>query len=125
MPTTTQKIDPPTCREDIVRKAAASNFRPDFDWVDEKQEKLAFERTSLMPYEIRELAREWILAGNKISCVPETGYLYRDRRHFHYDIVIQNVAGFPRGLYVEMEICNLDPNEPAVNLLSSHESRGR
>ena len=72
--------------------------------------------------EIREYARDWIREGGHISCVRETREGYRDRRHFHYDIVVQNLDGFElkRGLYVEMELREPDENMPAVSLLNAH-----
>jgi hypothetical protein len=62
--------------------------------------------------------------GGAIDCVPERGGQYKDKRHFHYDIVIP-LADFPKGLYVEMELYCPDPKScpPSVNLLSAHPSR--
>src|SRR5438874_10922045 len=110
-------MDAPTCREDLVRKAAGSGFTPDFDWLNDKEALRVTEderNRGLTAAEIRELARDWILAGGEITCVPEAREGYKDRRHFHYDVIIGNLAEFPRGLYVEMELTNPDENEPAV-----------
>jgi hypothetical protein len=118
-----KRIDSPTCKIDLVKKAAGSKFRSDFDWISDNAEVRvteAAENRGLTAKEIRELAQEWILAGGLIKCVAETREDYKERRHFHYDIVIENVDEFPRGLYVEMELCNPDKLAPAVNLLNAH-----
>ena len=117
------RIDPPVCREDLVRKAAGSKFESDFDWIDDKTAIRVTgdpRNRGLTATEIKECAREWILDGGKIKCVPEERQLYKERRHYRYDIVIENIAGFPRGFYVEMELCNTDEKDPAVNLLNAH-----
>jgi hypothetical protein len=117
------RIDPPVCREDLVRKAAASNFGPAFDWINDKEALRVTQdprNRGLTAAEIRELARDWIDGGADIKCVRETREDYRDRRHFHYDITIQKLSEFPRGLYVYMEICNTDEQDPSVNLLNAH-----
>lgn len=118
-------LDPPSCREDLVRKAAASDFWYDFDWINDK-EALRVTRDSrnqgLTASEIKDLARDWINQGGHIACVPETREGYRDRRHFHYDITVTNISGFPRGLYVYMEIGSANEQTPSVNLLNAHPS---
>jgi hypothetical protein len=117
-------VDPPTCREDLVRKAAGSNFTPDFDWITEKEALRVTEdprNRGLTAVEIREIARDWILGGGEIDCVKETREGYKEKSHFHYDIIITNVgADFPRGLYVYMQLSNSDEKEPAVGLLNAH-----
>jgi hypothetical protein len=114
--------DPPNCREDLVRKAAADSQTSwyAFWWVDERAEILVTENTLLTATEIRNLAVSWILGGGKIKCVPEGREGYRDKRHFHYDIIIEGIDGYPRGLYVYMELCSTDEDVPTVNLLNAH-----
>jgi hypothetical protein len=119
----TNRIDSPTCREDLVRKAAESKFRSDFDWINDKKAiRVAGDprNRGLTASEIRELARDWIRDGGKIKCVRETREEYRDRRNFHYDIIVMDLAEFSRGLYVYMELCNPDEDDPTVNLLNAH-----
>lgn len=122
------KIDSPTCREDLIRKAAESTFMPDFDWIsDSEADRVTNDprNRGFTASEIRELAREFIRQGGKIACTPETGGQYKSRRYFHYDIVIEDFPDdFPRGLYVEMELNNPDEKEPAAKLLNAHPQRG-
>jgi hypothetical protein len=106
-----------------VRKAAASGFTPDFDWVNDKEALRVTNdprNRGLTAIEIRELAREWVKDDRLIICVKEDRELYRDRRHHHYDITILPLDGFPRGLYVYMEIYDPSEANPAVNLLNAH-----
>lgn len=117
-----RKIDPPDCRIDLVRCAAASDFKSDFDWINDKE---ALRVTSdprnrgLTAIEIREIAREWITEGKDIECVEEQRELYKDRRHRHYDIIIHPLNGFAKGLYLYMEL-DVTGCEPAVSLLNAH-----
>lgn len=121
-PQSPDKIDPPTCREDLVKEAALSDFVPDFDWINDKEAlRVSNDRAnrSLTAIEIRELAREWINNGGAIKCVQETRTPYCDRRHFHYDVIIP-LDSFPKGLFVYMELCQKGQDDPSVNLLNAH-----
>ena len=122
------RIDPSVGRTDLVRQAAADSesFPSAFDWInDREEERVANDQRNrgLDPKAIRDEAREFILKGGAIKCVPELGGQYKDRRHFHYDIIIP-MADFPKGLYVEMELDCPDPDKspPSVNLLNAHPS---
>jgi hypothetical protein len=118
-----EKIDPSTSREDLVKQAASSNFLPDFDWINDKEALRVSNdpaNRGLTANEIRELAREWINKGGEIKCVPETRSPYCDRRHFHYDVIIKPLDGFPKGLLVYMELCQKGRDDPSVNLLNAH-----
>lgn len=42
------------------------------------------------------------------------------RRDFVYWVIIEGIDEFPRGLYVEMELTDLDPKDPIVSLLNAH-----
>lgn len=119
------KRDPPNCREDLVRKAAQASlsFASAFDWINDREAIRVTEdprNRGLTAKLIKELARDWILDGNTIKCVRETREGYKERRHFHYDIIIENLAEFSRGLYVYMELDNTDEDDPTVNLLNAH-----
>jgi hypothetical protein len=70
---------------------------------------------------LRELDIELIRARSPQAKGRVEGY--KERRHFHYDIIIGNLAEFPRGLYVEMELANTDEDDPTVNLLNAHPPR--
>jgi hypothetical protein len=71
--------------------------------------------------DIRELAEEWILQGKPIRCVPEQRELWRNERHYHYDIIItEGLPDFKRGLYVEMDLFNCDEDDPSARLLNAH-----
>jgi len=120
------RVDPPTCREDLVREAAqaGAGFRSAFDWLNDKQANLAASHPGnrgLTAIEIRQLAEDWILEGKPIVCTPETRDRYKERRHFYYHVIVP-VDDIPRGLFVEMELANCDENDPTVNLLNAHPS---
>ena len=117
--------DPPVCRIDLVKKAATAglDFRSAFDWINDKEAirvQNDARNRGLTALEIRTLAQEWIFAGNNIKCVPEKRELYRDERHFHYDITIEKLPDFPRGLYVYMDLENCDDDDPTARILNAH-----
>jgi hypothetical protein len=119
------KQDCPECREDLVRKAAESTFKWNFDWLDDRVANRVQgddRNRGLTAVDIRELARDWIQDGNTISCKPEGREPYRDRRHFYYYVIVKDLDGFElqKGLFVEMELGNCDEDEPLVNLLNAH-----
>ncbi len=117
--------DPSVCRQDLVLKAteAGKDFRSAFDWINDK-EAIRVENDprnrGLTALEIRELAQDWILDGNEVKCVPECRELYKEERHFHYDITIRGLPDFPRGLYVYMDLAHCDEDDPSVRLLNAH-----
>src|SRR5207302_15133 len=122
------RIDPSTPCPKRVKLAAKAgkSFQPAFDWIEDKvaiRVEQAKENEGYTATLIRELAIEWILNDNAIRCVPERRELYQERRHFHYDIIIDGLDEFPRGFYVEMEIANCDEKDPTVNLLNAHPQR--
>jgi hypothetical protein len=123
-----EKIDSATCREDLIRKAAESTFRPDFDWINDSEASRVSDDPSNRGFtaiEIRDLAQDFVRDGGNVICTPEKRESYRERRHFHYDIIVNCAPDdFPYGLYVDMELCNPDEDEPAVNLLNAHPQRG-
>lgn len=124
MPDPRRKIDPPEPRVDLVRQAARSSFKDDFEWINDKEMLRVTGNPANRGYsaiEIRELAREWIANDNPIECVPETRTDYRDRRNNHYDVIISPLSEFPHGLFVYMELhFQEDDEEPVVRLLNAH-----
>src|SRR5208282_5804906 len=109
------------CRKDLVVAAASDSesFPSAFDWINGRQAILATSVCNIPAPEIREYARDWILGGGEIRCVPETDR--PERRHFHYNITIDGVPGFSRGLYVKLELFCTDEKTPTVNMLNAHE----
>jgi hypothetical protein len=117
--------DPPNCRQDLIVKAAqaGSHFRSAFDWINDKEALRAQNNPAnrgLQAPQIRQLAEDWILQGKPITCVPEVREGYRDERHFHYDIIIEDLPDFPSGLYVEMDLVNCEEDDPTARVLSAH-----
>ena len=72
----------------------------------------------LTPEEIIRQVRDFARGGGKVEQGPETRPEYSHRR-FWYRAVVP-VGGFPRGLFVEMELLDDDPDVPVVILLNAH-----
>lgn len=122
------RIDRPEPRPDLVCAAAreAESFPSAFGWINATEAirvETAPENEGYTANEIRRLAIDWILDGKPIDCVPERREGYRDRRHFHYDIVIDFLSEFPRGFYIYMELDCQDEDTLTVNLLNAHPQR--
>ena len=113
----------PSGKVHLVRMAIVSNYTGDAEWVDTKTELRVGRdpaNRNLTPPAIMELARNHVAAGGDIFCKAETG-IWKNKRDFVYWVVIP-VPGFPKGLFVEYELYDDDPNDPRVWLLNAHPS---
>jgi hypothetical protein len=109
---------------DLVRKAILSRYTGDFAWINARQELLAGGQHNhgFTAVEIKELAEAWVNSGGEICCRQETREGYRNQRDYYYFVNIEGIDEFPRGLFVEMELTDPDPDDPIVSILNAHES---
>jgi hypothetical protein len=118
--------DTPAAREALIRAAAASSLSNCFDWLNSDVELAVARRPDLRgltPPKIKRLAREWITNHNgPIRERREDRTIWMDRREYWYFIIVPvaSVDEFPRGLFVEMELTEPDPDCPVVSLLNAH-----
>lgn len=75
----------------------------------------------LRPGEITQLLREFVRISDP-ACVEqkhEEREGWKDRRDYWYRVIVP-IDGFPRGLFVELELLDDDPDVPIVALLNAH-----
>ena len=74
---------------------------------------------ALNPKEIKKLLVEYVCGGGDKSIiqVPEQR---KFNREYYYKVIVP-VAGLARGLFVEIELVDDDPELPSVRMVSAHE----
>jgi hypothetical protein len=118
--------DTTAARVALIRVAAASSQTNCFDWLDIDVELEVGRRPDLhglTPVTIKRLARAWIVQhGGAIRERVEDRENWMDRREFWYSVIVPvaPLVDFPRGLFVEMELTEPDPDCPVVSLLNAH-----
>ncbi len=108
---------------DLVRKAVLSTCTGDLVWIDDRTPIRVGNdprNRGLTADEIKKLTRDWVQKGGDIECTREGREGYREKRDFYYWVVIQGLAEFPKGLFVEMELTDDDQSDPVVSLLNAH-----
>jgi hypothetical protein len=105
-----------------VRMAILSRYTGDCEWVDDKT-MLRVDgdpaNQGLTPVAIKQRLQTWVSGGGAISCKHEDRANWKDKREFVYWVVIQE-PGFPRGLFVELELLDPDPTDPRVVIVNAH-----
>lgn len=104
----------------LVHQAMTSNISNCVEWItDRKQKEVTAnpDNQGLTANEIRKLAIEWVRRGGTIDERGETDF--SRNRDYWYRIIVE-VDGFPRGLFVEIELTDEDEECPMVSLLNAH-----
>jgi hypothetical protein len=95
------------------------------EWIDDKamiRVRYEFAATGLSPRKLEELLIEFAKQGGKIDERKETRPEWKARRDFWYRAVIP-MEGFPRGIFIEIELRDDDPDVPMVSLVNAHPQR--
>lgn len=112
-----------TRRKRLVRLAFTCGASNCVIWIDDQAEILVrrrFAALGLTPTGIKQILQDWMLAGRPFDERRETRSEYAANREFWYRAIIP-VDGLPRGLFVEMELSDPDPEYPTVTILNAHE----
>jgi hypothetical protein len=80
-------------------------------------------RDGLTLLQVRKDLIEYARSGGEVIQVKEKRTLWRDRREYWYKVVVPMPGRFKRGLFVEMELLDPDPELPEVGLLNAHEQK--
>lgn len=107
----------------LVEQAIASRLGGCLDWVDERAERKIrsdAELRGLTPNAIKEILVDWV---DRKSCAitrrRENRPEFTHRREFWFR-VLGAVPGFPRDLFVELELTDDDDDCPVVTILNAH-----
>ncbi len=106
----------------LVRAAILSRYTGDCEWVDDRTMIRVGNdpaNQGLSPVAIKQMLQGWVAGGGTIACKPEDREHWKNKREFVYWAVIQ-APGFPRGLFVELELLDPDPVDPRVVILNAH-----
>lgn len=106
-------------------KAIKSGLGGCVEWdeyeVDRIDEELA--RHGLTSPSVRKDLIQYIRNGGDVIQVKEERERWKDRRDFWYKVIVPMPALFSKGLFVEMELVNTDPDLPEIRLVNAHEQR--
>src|SRR5581483_11891265 len=105
----------------LVRHAILSGLSNCLEWINEKTASRVRNdpgNRGLTPEGIRELVIEHVAAGGVIEGRREEREPWKDRREWWFFVVVP-VADLPRGLFVEMELTDDDPDVPVVSLVNA------
>lgn len=115
-------MDPTAHR--LVVQALSCTLSNCVEWVNEKTANRVRSdpaNQGLRPGEIIRLLREFVRASDP-ACVEqkrEEREEWKDRRNYWYRVLVP-AAGFPHGLFIELELLDDDPDVPVVVLLNAH-----
>jgi hypothetical protein len=115
-------MNDPAAQLELVRKALTSGLSNCVEWVSDNVQRRIHKDTALVPLTPRLITRlviEHAKNGGTISQRKEDREVWKDLREFWYFVVVP-AEGFPRGLFVEMELQDDDPDVPVVILLNAH-----
>lgn len=71
---------------------------------------------------VRKTLIEHVRNGGKVVQKDEIRAEKKERRHFWYRIIVP-MPQFRKGLFVEVELTNTDPELPEIRILNAHEQR--
>ncbi len=110
---------------ELVRKALRSGLSNCIEWIDEKaylRAKQELGAKGLSPKRIIQLLVQFAREGGQIDQRVETREEWRQRRDYWYRVVIP-LEGFPRGLFIEIELRDDDSDVPMVSVVNVHRQR--
>src|ERR1043166_3306451 len=110
---------------ELVRKAIASGVVGCVEWDAKVIYRLApdLAKHGLTLADVRKELIEHIRNGGELLQVKEVRTLWKDRRDYWYKAIVPMPKLFKKGLFVEMELNDPDPELPEVRLLNAHEQK--
>jgi hypothetical protein len=109
----------------LVRKAIVSGLGGCVEWDARVIDRLAAEldQHGLKLNDVRRELIEYVRSGGDVIQVKEVRTLWVDRRDFWYKVIVPMPNLFKKGMFVEMELLDDDPDLPEVGLLNAHEQK--
>jgi hypothetical protein len=111
---------------ELVRKALCSGLSNCVEWVDDKAANRVRSdpaNRGMTPEGIKAELIRFVLEGGRIDPRKEDRDGWIDRREYWYRVVIRPLDGFPRALFVELELIDDDPEFPMVVIVNAHPQR--
>ena len=110
---------------ELVVKALTCHLTGCVDWHPKQMERVRRDGDlkGLSPEEIQVMTVEFVAhGGGKVQQVIEKGRGY-DHREYYYKVVVPCPDLFKKGIFVELELVDCDPDLPVVMLVNAHEQR--
>jgi hypothetical protein len=109
----------------LVRKALTDGLGGCVEWDIRVAERVDADlsQDGLTLLEVRRLLIEFVRAGGEVVQVAEVRENWINRRDYWYKVIVPIPGIFTKGLFVEMELFNTDPDVPEVRLVNAHEQR--
>lgn len=108
----------------LVEKAIKSGVGGCVEWAPIEAERILeeMEDFELSPAGIISELIKHVRNGGQVRQVKETR-ANRSHRDYYYKVIIPMPDLFKKGLFVEMEMVNADPELPEVLLVNAHEQK--
>jgi hypothetical protein len=109
----------------LVRKALVSGLGGCVEWDARVVDRVAadLDRHGLNLIDMRRELIEYVRGGGDVIQVKEVRTLWADRRDYWYKAIVPMPNLFKKGMFVEMELRDNDPDLPEVGLLNAHEQK--
>jgi hypothetical protein len=106
----------------LVVKAIKSGLGGCVEWDDTVIDRLTNDlaRYRLKLHDVRTKLIQHVRNGGEVFQKEEDRETWKDRRDYWYYVIVPTPV-FPKGLFVELELRNSDPDYPEVNLVNAHE----
>ena len=109
----------------LVEKALNGGVRGCVEWhpVEANRVRRELRLHGLTPEGIQAAAIEYVQEGGKVQQRKEERPGWKDKRDYYYRVIIPMPDVFVKGLFVEMELHDSDPDLPEVLLVNAHEQK--
>jgi hypothetical protein len=110
---------------DLVRKALALGLGGCVEWNAKVIDRVAADlaRHGLTLLDVRQVVIEYARNGGDVIQIKEVRTLWEARREYWYKAIVPMPELFKKGLFVETELIDPDPELPEVGLLNAHEQK--
>ena len=107
---------------DLVVKAIKSGLDGCVEWDANVADRIKLElsRHQLRLEIVQRAVIQYVRNGGKVIQHNEDREGWKDRRDYWYHVIVPMTV-FPKGLFVELELRNADPELPEVGLVNTHE----
>jgi hypothetical protein len=108
----------------LVEKALTDGVTGCVLWHPKEAERVRQELAGhgLTPEGIQKQTIQYVQEGGSVRQVRETRSNH-SHRDYYYKVILPMPGLFPKGLFVEMELDDPDPDVPVVILVNAHEQK--
>ena len=110
---------------ELVRKALTLGYDGCVEWDTDVVERLREElaKHSLGLIGVKKHVIEHVRNGGTVTQKKETREGWIERREYWYRVIVPLPMVFKKGLFVEIELVDADPELPEIELVNAHEQK--